>query len=288
MNNNQDIQTPHNDGNIQENFQRPVVTVTNTLILINLIIFVIKFISLKLQNPDLPDILVDIHLGAKVNYLIADGEYWRYLSAMFIHGDLMHIAFNMIALYSIGNELELIFGKMRFAIIYFTSGLCGSAFSFMFNDNIAVGASGAIFGLFGAHIFLYALNPKTYKLVFSNSVFGIIVFNIIYGFINPGIDNFAHIGGLLGGALTAFAFTNLNYKPNFAVFKYTLPLLAVCIIGYSLTFGTAKYKNSESYYYNKGLFSIVDGKNQIGYNALLEGQKKFNSQRINKILNSLQ
>lgn len=242
---------------------------------------------LKSFLPADPSILADIQLGAKVNYLIADGEFFRLVTSMFLHADITHLLFNTIALLSIGTEIEDMFGKRKFLIIYFVSGICGSALSFLLNDNIAIGASGAIFGLLGTHLFLYSLNPQSYKQLFNNGVFIIILINLVIGFTTPTIDNFAHFGGLIGGAFVCFAFVNTKNKPNFKVLKYMLPGLLVIFVAFTLTVGVWNYKATESYYYNKGIYSLISNHTEVGINTLLEGQRKFSSKQINDLVDEL-
>ena len=124
------------------------LTLTEILISINVAMFILTQIVDMATGDGL------LRLGAKVNALIGLGEYWRLLSAMFLHADLMHLIFNMMALYILGKDIERFFGKKKFLAIYFLSGLVGSAASYLLVENISVGASGAIFGLMGANLFL--------------------------------------------------------------------------------------------------------------------------------------
>nr|WP_054752968.1 rhomboid family intramembrane serine protease [Piscibacillus salipiscarius] len=92
--------------------------------------------------------------GLKFNPFIAQGEYWRIITSMFLHIGLIHLLMNMIALYYLGEVTEKIYGTKRFLVIYFIAGIFGSIASFATNDSVSAGASGAIFGLFGALLFL--------------------------------------------------------------------------------------------------------------------------------------
>lgn len=143
-------------------------------------------------------------LGWKENGLIAQGEYWRLLTAMFLHGNLVHIFFNGYALYILGPESERIYGTRRFLALYFLSGLMGSIASYAFSPNPAVGASGAIFGLIGGLATFYYLSRSVLgqygRAQLQNMAF-VIIINLMIGFSASGIDNYAHMGGLLGGAL---------------------------------------------------------------------------------------
>ena len=144
-------------------------------------------------------------MGAKVNSLINTGQAWRLLTCAFLHGGLMHIAFNMYALKVIGSEVEYAYGKKKYLFIYLFSVLGGSLFSYLFNANgISVGASGAIFGLFGAMLIFGFKNRKNIGKEYMMSIFKVVLINILIGVTISNIDNFAHIGGLIfGGVLAA-------------------------------------------------------------------------------------
>lgn len=143
-----------------------------------------------------------VRLGAKVTPLIASGQYWRLFTAMFLHIGLMHIFFNGYALLAIGTELERLFGWQRFSTIYLLAGLSGNLASYALSPNIAAGASGAVFGLIGALAAFFALHRERLgawgRARLGNIAF-LIAVNLFFGFTQPGIDNLAHLGGLLGG-----------------------------------------------------------------------------------------
>ncbi len=145
-------------------------------------------------------------LGANNATLVQDyHEVWRLVSYMFLHGSLLHLMVNMYSLYIIGTQLETYLGRFKYLTIYLISGICGGMLSCIASHSASVGASGAIFGLLGAmayfgyHYRLYLGN------VLKNEIIPIIVLNLIIGFTIPGIDNFCHIGGLIGGFFTVMA-----------------------------------------------------------------------------------
>jgi rhomboid protease GluP len=149
-------------------------------------------------------------LGWKENGLIYQGQYWRLLTAMFLHGSLIHILFNAYALYAFGTEVERMYGTARFVTIYFVAGLVGSVASYIFSAYPSVGASGAIFGLFGAHAAFFYLNRKIlgdFAKMQLQSMAGLLVINLLIGFSGSRIDNYAHIGGLIGGVIVGAALT---------------------------------------------------------------------------------
>lgn len=146
------------------------------------------------------DVLV--RLGAKVTALIVSGEYWRLFTAMFLHIGIMHLIFNGYALLAVGTELERLFGPGRFTAIYLLSGLLGNLASYAFSPNLAAGASGAIFGLIGALASFFTLHRErlgTWGRTRLANIAFLIAINLFFGFTQPGIDNLAHLGGLLGG-----------------------------------------------------------------------------------------
>jgi rhomboid protease GluP len=144
--------------------------------------------------------------GAKINEFIVQGQLWRLFTPMLLHGPITHIFFNMYALYSIGRSLEVTYGHGRFLLLYLLAGFAGNVASFAMTQNNSYGASTAIFGLIAAEgIFLYQnrrLFGNTAKGMLTN-VIGIALLNLLFGFM-PGIDNWGHIGGLLGGLLFAW------------------------------------------------------------------------------------
>ena len=139
---------------------------------------------------------------------VADGEYYRLLTAAFLHGSVIHLALNMYALYLFGPPLEAAFGRIRFAAVYFVSALGGSAASYAVSGpgQPSLGASGAIFGLLGAYLVVSRKLQRDTTMVLV-----LLLINFIYGFIVPRIDWRAHLGGLIAGSLCAAA---IAYAPE--------------------------------------------------------------------------
>ncbi len=150
-----------------------------------------------------PSLEVLILLGAKENSLIDQGQYWRLISATFLHANLIHIFFNGYALYALGPESERIYGTGRFLGLYLLAGLGGSVASYLLSPAPSVGASGAIFGLIGALGGFYFLNRKVlgdFGRAQVQNMVAIVMINLLIGFSAAGvIDNWGHIGGLLTG-----------------------------------------------------------------------------------------
>lgn len=171
-----------------------------TYLLIGLNILYFFIIEMFGSSTDVPHL---VQFGAKFNPLIMDHEWWRILTSMFIHIGFIHLFMNMIALFYLGTAVERIFGPAKFLIIYFLGGIVGGLASFAFTTNVSAGASGAIFGLFGAILFFGLKERKLFLQTIGRPILIIIVFNVIIGFTAPQIDNSAHLGGLLAGFLSS-------------------------------------------------------------------------------------
>lgn len=153
------------------------------------------------------DMRVLVIFGAKVNGLIAQGQTWRLFTAMFIHIGVLHLLFNLYALYIFGPLVEGYYGHLRFLAIYLLAGLFGSFASYAFSPVPSAGASGAIFGLAGAIIVYFLRYRENFgargRAILQNMLL-IIGINLVFGMTAQGIDNWGHIGGLVGGALVAY------------------------------------------------------------------------------------
>jgi rhomboid protease GluP len=178
-----------------------VPRVTYTILGVTVFVYLLQMLSQYALGYDLA-----IGLGAKSNAVIRAGQLWRFFTPMLLHGSILHIGFNMYALYIIGIGVERRFGHGRFLLLYILSGFAGSVFSFLLSSADSIGASGAIFGLIGAEgIFLYhnrKLLGNQVKRAINNVIF-IVVLNLLLG-LSPGIDNWAHVGGLMGGLIFAW------------------------------------------------------------------------------------
>ena len=147
-----------------------------------------------------------VALGAKQNALIDQGQYWRFVTLMFLHIGFIHLFFNNYALWIVGQEIERLYGSARFVVIYLLTGLAGSVASYFYKpDSVSAGASGAIFGLFGllaTFAFRYRKEiPQSISSQIKRQVIPLIAINLGIGFLVPMVDNSAHVGGLLTGVL---------------------------------------------------------------------------------------
>ncbi|GLB58195.1 rhomboid family intramembrane serine protease [Cytobacillus sp. NCCP-133] len=142
-----------------------------------------------------------IKYGAKFNPLILDGEWWRFFTPIVLHIGLLHLLMNTLALYYLGSAVERVYGNVRFVFIYLSAGFCGTLASFIFSPTLSAGASGAIFGCFGALLYFGLIYPKLFFRTMGFNILIVLGINLAFGFTVPGIDNAGHIGGLIGGFL---------------------------------------------------------------------------------------
>ena len=178
-------------------YKQPIVTY------IIMAICIILFILMELSGGSTNSQTL-LKYGANLDVLVKNGEYYRLFTCIFLHIGIMHLLCNMYSLYIIGREVENLFGKIKYIIIFILSGIFGSIMSLAFTHNtISAGASGAIFGLLGALLY-FGMHYRTYLgEAIKRSIIPIIVINLIIGFFAEGIDLAAHIGGLVGGVLVA-------------------------------------------------------------------------------------
>lgn len=195
-------------------FKKPIITYS--IIFICVLVFILMYV-LGNGSTDNYTLLL---FGANLDALTKNGDYYRLLTSMFLHIGIMHLLCNMYSLYIIGKEVENVFGKWKYLVIYILSGIAGSILSLAFNHNtICAGASGAIFGLLGALLYFGYYYRPYLGATLTKSIIPVIAINLIVGFLDSGIDNSAHIGGLVGGLLVAMAVgvpdkSNNNNKIN--------------------------------------------------------------------------
>ena len=176
----------------------PVHKVWATYVFLGIIVvvFLAQLASIQFLGGD-----IVAAMGMKDNQLIARGEYWRLFTSIFLHGSILHIGFNAYALYILGSDVERFSGPLRLTVIFLLAGLSGSVFSLLFTAAPSLGASGGIFGLIGAQgIFLYRHRQLFGERGRRNlqQVVIIALINFAFG-LQGGIDNWAHLGGLIGG-----------------------------------------------------------------------------------------
>jgi rhomboid protease GluP len=144
--------------------------------------------------------------GEKANDKIMQGELWRLITPIFLHGSILHIGFNMYALFAIGPNLERFYGRGRYLTLFMLSGFAGNVMSFIFSQRPSLGSSTAIFGLLGAEGVLIYQNREIFGPNARRALSQIVmlaVINLVIG-LSPGIDNWGHVGGLIAGTLFAW------------------------------------------------------------------------------------
>lgn len=190
---------------IESVFKMKYPIVTYLLIALNVILYIVPVLTNSYDTI--------INNFCVYGPLIKAGQYYRIITGAFLHGGILHLAFNCYALYVIGSQLESYLGKVRYLIIYLFSAVTASLFSMIFNSNPSIGASGAIFGLMGALVY-FGYHYRVYLgNVLKSQIIPLILFNLLIGALSTGIDNFAHIGGLIGGLLITSAL-GIKYKSS--------------------------------------------------------------------------
>lgn len=186
---------------IEQPFQRfPILVIT--IIVLNCLVFILETLFGGSTNTGTLELG-----GALYGPLVKEGQVWRLLTAAFLHIGILHLLVNMWSLWALGRRLEPFYGTLRFGLIYTFSALTASALSASVHSVLSAGASGAIFGVVGAMVvigFRYSeLIPPSLDKEFGQGAVPLILYNFWYGLTKAGIDNWAHLGGLAGGALLA-------------------------------------------------------------------------------------
>lgn len=192
---------------VDEVFKPKTPYVTYGIIAINTIVFILMFFFDKYNY--------FVYNYSTYGYdIIVHHEYYRLFTGAFLHADIFHFLFNMYALYLIGSQIESFMGKAKYIVIYMFSLLSGSLLSIILNRYASIGASGAIFGLLGSLLY-FGYHYRVYLGgVIKSQIIPIIVVNLLIGFFAGGsIDNYAHIGGLIGGILITIG-VGVKYKSS--------------------------------------------------------------------------
>src|SRR5688572_5738149 len=218
------------------NFSKSNLYVTYALIAINVVVFVAMAISgVNVMSPTGYDIIL---WGGNYSSLTLSGDWWRLLTCVFIHIGIIHLLFNMYALYMIGTYLEPLLGKSQYIIAYICTGIFASLASLWWHDIpvASAGASGAIFGMYGIFLAFLTTNliPKKLRNALLQSILVFIGFNLLYG-MKAGIDNAAHAGGLISGMLIGYLLYAAKKKSENNASKTVsmlVPLLLAIVAGY--------------------------------------------------------
>jgi len=181
--------------------EKPIVTYV--ILAVTVLVFGLQYLSqsMSANHYDWPFLL-----GAKINDLILAGQVWRLITPILLHASILHIGFNMYALFIIGPQLERFYGHWRYLLLYLVAGFTGNVLSFVLSDNPSIGASTSVFGLVAAEaVFIYTnrklFGAKARGMLINLGV--VILVNLALG-LQPGIDNYGHLGGLAGGLIFAW------------------------------------------------------------------------------------
>lgn len=207
---------------IEKVFKSKFPYVTYLLIAINVIFFIVPLLLNQV------DYVLDAYCVHGPS--IRAGQFYRIISGTLLHGSIPHLLFNMYSLYILGSQLEGFFGKAKFALIYIFSAICGSFLSITFGQGAgSVGASGAIFGLMGSLLYFGFYYRVYLGQVVKSQILPLIAVNLLVGFMTPGIDNSAHIGGLIGGAAITMAVGVKDKSSGFEKFNGWIIALAILL-----------------------------------------------------------
>lgn len=182
-------------------FEQKKPIITYLLIAMNTIVF----LAMYLFGNGSDNVYTLLDFGANYGPLVRAGQYYRLITSAFLHIGILHFLLNNYAIYVIGTQLESFLGKAKYLSIYLLSAITGNLLSIVFSDYISAGASGAIFGLFGSLLY-FGYHYRIYLgTVLKSQIIPLILVNLMIGFVIPGIDGAAHIGGLVGGILMTMA-----------------------------------------------------------------------------------
>jgi membrane associated rhomboid family serine protease len=204
----------------------PTGIVTYVLIAVNVVVFVAQMVT----SQDIRGVTGEVFQnGALYGPYVADGEWWRLITAAFLHGSLLHLAFNMLFLWWFGRNLEAFLGPARYLGVYLVSALAGSAGALLVAPDVAtVGASGAVFGILGAGL---VLERGKGIAIFGGQALFVVVLNLGLAFVISNVSIGGHIGGLIGGALSMLALEHFGRQRPLLSREGAAGLAALVAIG---------------------------------------------------------
>lgn len=267
------------------NNKAPIPYITYILIAINVIIFAIMVSNeagIMATSP-----AIAFTWGANFPPETIDNQWWRLITSAFIHYGIIHLLVNMATLYQAGEFVERVYGRTEFIVIYIFSAIFGGFGTLLFNTNaVSAGASGAIFGLIGAEIIYFLINHKEipsefYKKYFLNlSIF--IGYNLFYGITHSTIDNWAHLGGALGGMivvspiLVRSLFKEVSYKSRYLkIFASTVvSFVAIIALINPAVSASTPYTNVKNYKKEFSNFSKIETQLDSQYKIFAEALDK--------------
>jgi len=264
--------------------------ITPIIVGLNVLIFIVMIIGgVGVMEPSVDHL---IGWGGNLRGLTINNEQWRLLSSTFLHAGLVHLLLNMYALLNIGYLLETNFGRRKYVILYFATGIMASIASIMTYENIvSVGASGAIFGMYGLLLSLAVTKtiiiPKETRSQLIYSIVFFIGYNLLYGITQEGIDNAAHAGGLISG----FVFGALYYLVKESQQRAKVLSVSILLLVVAIAVSTPAFISSHLAAYDKMItrFSINEEKalwmyqEEMNYNNEAEAQTYYDRMRTEGI-----
>lgn len=254
--------------------------VTYTLIGINVLIFIAMLIGgVNVMSPTGGDIL---NWGGNMRAYTASGEWWRLITCVFVHIGIVHLLFNMYALFSVGVYLEPVIGRWNFLAAYIATGVLASVTSLWWSaDRVSAGASGAIFGMYGFFLALLTTNylDKGARKALLQSILVFVAFNLIYG-MRAGIDNAAHVGGLVSGFVLGYIYYLIQKKYNPRLLFISIAAAITLVVSLRVL----KEKNDDSVKFTKiwDRFAVLEEK---GLQPLKDREKFSSAEFIQKAEN---
>ncbi|WP_047984131.1 rhomboid family intramembrane serine protease [Ornithinibacillus californiensis] len=220
-------------------YGKPIVTYL--LIVINAILFLLLELNGGSENHT-----TLIEYGAKYNPLIIEGEWWRIITSMFLHIGLIHFASNMLFLFYFGSLAEKIYGSSRFLFIFLLAGIGGGITSFTFVTNLSAGASGALYGLFGAFIYFGLFHKRIFFQTIGKDILILLGINVILGFVLPQLDVAAHFGGLIAGFVAAGI---VHFPKKRKMVVQVVSLIVYFVLANGLYTFAIQYNNADASYH---------------------------------------
>lgn len=298
-------------------FARAILTrpapFTIVLLVANIFVFILTALTAKSTGDDAAFIATLVAFGGKLNSLIRAGEWWRFVTPIFLHGDILHLLMNMYGLWILGPYVERLYGSAKFVFFWVVTGVAGvvasyltmrpdmqlnrvSSFLFKNVDAVSVGASGALFGLIGV-LFVFGIKfrhelPDGFKRAFGTGMLPTIMLNVFIGLTIPVIDNAAHMGGMLAGAALALvvSYKRPGERQSVAVFWHVLQVAALALVALSFlmvaTHFRAPARNSSSSSGQPDIQSLIDALNggqTAIYKALNEEEENNVESAIKKL-----
>lgn len=259
-------------------------TFTFIFIIANVFLFLLTVFAAGGANDELRFNATLIAYGAKLNSLIQQGQWWRYVTPIFLHGGFAHLLMNMYGLWILGPYVERLYGSAKFVVFWVLTGIAGvvasyltvrpelhaggpiGRFLFKAEDAASVGASGALFGLIGV-LFVFGIKfrhelPEGFKRAFGTGMLPTILLNIFIGYVFPFIDNAAHMGGLVAGALLALfvGYKRPHERAGVAIFWHVLQIAALGLVAASFFMVWRTYNGPPLDLHNVSIPQLVPGR----------------------------